>query len=67
MGAGGKKDWELFNCSEQYEIDYVKNQYTNPEDVEKWIRKECKTGEKIKNSTHEELYIMLKNAGFTKK
>lgn len=67
MSAGDKKDWKLFNCSEQHEINYVKNQYTNPDAVEVWIREECKSGGKIKNTTHEELYTMLKDTGFRKK
>jgi len=66
MSSGDKKDWEQFNCSEQHEIDYVKNQYTDP-NVENWISTECKSGGKIKNTSHEELYAMLKDAGFTKK
>jgi len=67
MSSGDKKDWELFNCSEQHEIDYVKNQYTDQDGVETWINKECKSGGKIKNTTHKALYTMLKDAGFTKK
>jgi hypothetical protein len=27
MSYGDQKDWELFNCSQQDEIDYVKKQY----------------------------------------
>lgn len=67
MSTGDKKDHNLFNCSQQHEIDYVKNQYTDPNAVENWISKECKSGGKIKNTTHEKLYAMLKDADFTKK
>ena len=66
MSAGDKKDYKLFNCSEQHEIDYVKNQYTTPDTVEEWIDEECKSGGKIKNTTHKDLYIMLEDAGFIK-
>ncbi len=67
MSTGDEKDWELFNCSEQYEINYVKKLYTKPDAVETWIVKECKTDGKINNTTHAQLYAMLEAAGFTKK
>jgi len=66
MGLGDSKDWQLFNCSEQHEIDYVKKLFLEQDKVEAWIKKECKLGGKIYNTTHSELYKMLKDAGFTK-
>ena len=67
MNAANKIDWAKFNCSQQYEIDYVKNLYEKPSDVEAWIIEACKPGGKVNNTSHDELYAMLKNAGFTKR
>ena len=67
MSKDDKRDNDLFNCSQKHEIDYVKNQYSEPEKVKDWIKKECEQGGSINNTSHKELYEMLEEAGFTKK
>ncbi|HIP34260.1 MAG TPA: hypothetical protein EYG89_06050 [Bacteroidia bacterium] len=66
MSIGDKKDWNEFNCREEYEFTYVKNLYFRPSDVYDWLQKACDS-RKLNHSTHGEIYKMLKDAGFTKK
>lgn len=61
------KDYKLFNCSQDHEHNYVVSLYIDTKGVRAWLKKECKPGGKIKNTTHKELYEMLKNAGYEKK
>lgn len=61
-----KNDWDYFNCSEDYEIDYVSNLYEDKRKVKEFIIQKCSNGT-IKNWTHEELYEFLEKNGFTKK
>jgi hypothetical protein len=65
MSAGDKKDWDEFNCSEEYEFTYVKNLYTQPDEVYEWLQTACKSGI-LNHSTHKEVYILLAQAGFIK-
>ena len=62
-----KSDWELFNCSEKHELDYVVGLYkaTEQDAVSTWIKARCTNGT-INNWTHKKLYEALKDAGFTK-
>ena len=62
----GKSDWQLFNCSEEHESGYVRNQYAEPIKVKAYLEKKCESND-INNSTHKEVYEMLKAAGFRKK
>lgn len=61
-----KSDWELFNCSEDYEVEYVSNQYKESAKVKKFLNDKCASNV-INNSTHAEVYKLLENAGFIKK
>lgn len=61
-----KSDWELFNCSEEWESGYVREQYTDPQGVKDYLKKKCDSNE-IDNSTHEQVYELLEEAGFEKK
>lgn len=61
-----KSDWELFNCSEEWESGYVRYQYTDPQGVKDFLKEKCDSNE-ICNSTHAEVYELLKKSGFKKK
>ena len=61
-----KSDWEFFNCSEEWESGYVRSLYTDPQAVKAFLKEKCDSKE-INNSTHEEVYKLLKDAGFRKK
>ena len=58
MNKNNEKDWELFNCSEQHEINYVKKLYTEPVAVESWINEACKSGGRVNNTPHDVLYAI---------
>ncbi len=60
-------DWELFNCSEAYEIDYVVGLYKESQraDVRKYIKDKC-ADKSIKNATRKDLYDLLEKAGYAK-
>lgn len=58
-------DWDLFNCSEDWEIQYVSDLYKNPDGVRDFIEKKCEAGI-ISNWTHKKLYDYLKLNGFEK-
>lgn len=57
-----KSDHKFFNCSEEYEHEYIIRQY--PQNVRDIVRSylyvSCMDGT-IKNSTHEEVYNLIKN------
>ncbi len=53
------KDSELFNCSEKHELNYVSGLYDNRKEVYAFLKKKCKSGD-IKNSTHKEVYELIK-------
>lgn len=61
-----RSDHDLFNCSEQYEIDYVANLYTKPAEVKAALITMC-TNNELKNATHAEVYKKLAAKGFVKK
>ncbi len=52
-------DHKLFNCSEEYEVNYVANLYTESKKVEAFLIEQCKNGT-IKNFTHAEVYALIK-------
>ncbi len=60
-----KSDWEYFNCSEKHEHDYVVSLYKEKVTVSECLIAWCKDGV-LKNTTHEKLYEMLANEGYTK-
>jgi len=66
MSKGDKKDWHEFNCNEGHELTYVKNLYTQPDEVYEFLKKACQNG-RLNHSTHEEVHELLAQAGFTKK
>ncbi len=61
-----KSDWKYFNCSEDYEINYVSGLYEKTKEVKEFIKKKCEDGT-INDWTHKELYDFLDEKGFTKK
>lgn len=61
-----KSDHEFFNCSEDYEVAYVANQYVDPASTKKFIVLKCSNGT-ISNWTHAKLYEYLNENGYTKK
>lgn len=54
------RDDRYFNCDEKYENYYVSSLYKDREKVSKFLEKKCELGA-IKNSTHEEVYELIKN------
>jgi hypothetical protein len=60
------KENEYFNCSEDYENEYVSSLYVKKEKVSETLTTWCENGT-IKNTKHSELYVMLEKAGYTKK
>jgi len=61
-----KGDHEYFNCSEEHELNYVSSLYTDPKSVKLSLIEMCEK-KIIKNSTHAEVYELLKSKGFKKK
>lgn len=61
-----KSDHDLFNCSEDYEVNYVANQYTESAKVKTALIAMCKNNE-LKNATHAEVFKKLAAKGFVKK
>ncbi|MDX4028364.1 hypothetical protein [Aliarcobacter skirrowii] len=61
-------DHKYFNCSEDYEIQYVSNLYKDKDDqtVKEFLKEKCKS-KKINYSTHDEVYELLENNGFVRK
>jgi hypothetical protein len=53
------KDDKLFNCSQEYELNYVASLYVEKEKVKKFLGEKCKSG-KIKNFTHKQVYELIK-------
>ena len=56
----GKSDWELFNCSEQHEHDYVVSLYKAADraTVRQFLKDKCDDGT-IKNFTHQQVYDLI--------
>lgn len=59
-------DQKYFNCSEDYELDYIAGQYADTTAVKQWLKEKC-ADKTIRYSTHDQLYTLLKEAGFAKK
>jgi tryptophanyl-tRNA synthetase len=58
------RDDENFNCSEEHEFDYVSSLYNDTEEVRKFLKDKCKSGD-INYSTHKEVYELIeKELGF---
>ena len=62
MARDKAKDDELFNCNQQYEIDYVAGLYGEKvkDEVKQFIKDGCEDGT-IKDLTHAELYQLIKD------
>ena len=60
------KEYNYFNCDEEYEFDYVAGLFEETKKVKKWLKTNCDNN-RIDNTTHIELYKMLCDAGFTMK
>lgn len=61
------KEYNEFNCDEDHEITYVANQYKDKptQSVKDFLKEKCNSNE-INNSTHDEVYELLKKNGFEK-
>lgn len=58
-GRDKAKDDSLFNCSEEYEIDYVASRYgSHHDDVKAFLKEGCEQG-KIRNLIHTEVYALI--------
>ncbi len=60
------KEFEYFNCDEDYELDYVAGLFEETKKVKKWLEENCENNT-INNTKHMDLYQMLIDAGFTMK
>ena len=60
MGRNKSKDDKYFNCQQEHEDHYVANLYDDPKAVSNLLEKKCSNNE-IKNSTHKEVYELIKN------
>ncbi len=56
---------EKFNCTNEYEVDFIAKLYLNPQGVKKFINKYCKHWLEHKPS-HVEVHEVLKRQGFEK-
>ncbi|RHX83857.1 hypothetical protein DLM78_20450 [Leptospira stimsonii] len=53
-------DHKLFNCDEEYEVDYVASLYpANRERVKAFLKDSCRSN-KIHHSTHAQVYDLIK-------
>jgi hypothetical protein len=61
-------DHKLFNCSEEYEIDYVAGLYKDKPNktVKEFLKEKCKSND-IYHSTHAQVYSLLEANGFQRK
>ncbi|MBA5248404.1 MAG: hypothetical protein FE834_02550 [Gammaproteobacteria bacterium] len=60
-------DHDTFSCSEQHEEDYVVRLYEETKVVRAFLRWACEN-KHINNSTHDEVYALIKSAlGLDKK
>jgi len=67
MSTDKAKDDKYFNCGEEHEFKYLSGLYNKNNEVYDFLKAKCKSDE-IKYSTHEEVYIMIKNKlGYSKK
>lgn len=56
------REQDLFNCSEDHEHEYVIRQYAvaHRAKIRQFLKDKCADGT-IKNSTHAEVYALIKN------
>ncbi len=59
MGRDKTKDDKIFNCSEEYELNYVSGLYENKKAVYDFLVIACRIIS-IKNSTHLQVYKLIK-------
>lgn len=59
MAESKRRDDNLFNCSESYELDYVAGRYKERDQVKAFLIKMCE-GKKIYHSTHTQVYALIK-------
>jgi hypothetical protein len=57
-------DHKYFNCSEEHEANYVASLYNNKSN--QTVKEKCDSNE-INYSTHDEVYKLLEDNGFTRK
>ncbi|MFA4795092.1 hypothetical protein [Leptospira kirschneri] len=53
-------DHKLFNCDEEYEVDYVASRYPNDRERVKTFLKESCRNKSIYHSTHAQVYALIK-------
>lgn len=61
-----KSDHKFVNFSEDYELTYIANQYQQSKEVKEELKKIGKK-KSSENLTHEEVYQILDELGYTKK
>lgn len=61
-------DHDLFNCSENHEINYVASLYEDKDTqtIREFLKEKCESND-IYHSTHEEVYNLLEANGFQRK
>ncbi len=61
-------DHDLFNCSEEHEINYVASLYKDKlnKTVKEFLIEKCKSND-IYHSTHAQVYSLLEANGFQRK
>jgi hypothetical protein len=58
MGRDKAKDDKLFNCSQEWELNYVAGLYIEKQIVLEFLKDNCKKGT-IKDFTHMEVYKLI--------
>ena len=61
-------DYKYFNCSEDHEADYIATVYNDKanQTVKEFLKEKCNSNE-INYATHDEVYTLLDDNGFTRK
>lgn len=60
MGRDKSKDDKLFNCSQEYEYDYVSGLYSDSQIVYDFLQEKC-ADKTIYHSTHDEVYKLIED------
>ena len=58
MARDKSKDDKLFNCGQEYELNYVSNLYSQKETVKNFIKQKC-ADNTIYHSTHAQVYKLI--------